>query len=247
MGASESSLGYSFTATPPNETAESSAGRLKDDFRFNDQFYSNQGAAGTCARHAVAKAVCAEVLVRSKGKIVLQSRTVTQLLISKHGGLGADGVSPGHLRVRNATLTGHGGHVYEIMFDVMNCRNDKKKAHVACVDLSKFSRTMHIRRSDNGQLAYPPKISYHAMYVNKFGKTKHDVGDDKRVLRNSWGDDLDHMVIDLKDPSWYDSFYVLVYRLTWKPIGKPAVVLCDRGRWQGNDFNSWPQTPMMKK
>ena len=64
------------------------------EFKEDEPYYSNQGAAGTCVRHAVAKAIQREITRYTQNKIALHTMTLVQWLVNENPQFGADGCRP---------------------------------------------------------------------------------------------------------------------------------------------------------
>ena len=85
----------------------------EEPFTVNDPFFSNQGAAGTCVRHAVAKGVQREITYHTKNNYVFNTAAVVQWLVDhKHNG--AEGAWPQDYSGARGQIIGDDGHVYTV-------------------------------------------------------------------------------------------------------------------------------------
>jgi len=184
------------------------------EFSETDCYYSNQGEAGTCVRHAVAKGMQREI----KGYTGLQFHTsaAVQFLVNASN-KGADGCWPTDFQGTKGQVIGPHGKVYEVDVWVRQC-NDFE-GHVWVLELNKLWKE------------YEPGHDMHAVF-SQYKDVKD--GNNIHTLRNSWGHYKEKFKIRHNHPAVHSCYYVKIRSLIKKGFhakGEKDIVYCENGKW----------------
>lgn len=87
----------------------------EDEFSERDVLYSNQGDAGTCVRHAVAKAL--QMLIGKHSKYQFHTMSLVSFLVLKKP-MGPNGMWPTHLDGVKGRVNGRHGMLFDLEFNV---------------------------------------------------------------------------------------------------------------------------------
>lgn len=183
------------------------------DFDQTDIYYSNQGQAGTCARHAVAKAMQREITGYTDNQYRFLTSALVQFLVMSLSQKGADGCYVTDLDGAKGQVIAEGGYVCQVEIGVRESDNGDY-AHVAVVHLN----NLDLRET------WPEGHDCHALFIKERGF--HSL-----TLRNSWGNHLDNLEVAHSKISEF--YYVTIRTLIVEGFGDEAdIVLCEGGKWQ---------------
>lgn len=147
-----------------------------------DPYYSNQGEAGTCVRHAIAKAIIREISGYTDHVIKFNVICLAQLLNFARRDLGAGGAHPEDFHMVDILASSLDGHCYDLKIEVQGVPLNRSGGyHVVCLDLRQFLPSFRNRAE--------PQL--HAMFClsrNADGSTI--------FLKNSWGHQNELLSID---------------------------------------------------
>jgi len=181
------------------------------DFDQDDIYYSNQGQAGTCARHAVAKAMQREITGYTKDEYKFLTSALVQFLVMSLSQKGADGCSPADFDGVKGQVIAEGGRVCEVEIGVQ--KTDRGNyAHVAVVHLNELGL----------QETWPEGHDCHALFIEE---SDHHAA----TLRNSWGTHLDHL--EVAHAMISEFYYVKIRTLILEGFNEDDTVLCEDGKW----------------
>ena len=191
------------------------------EFKEDEPYYSNQGAAGTCVRHAVAKAIQREITGYTQNKIALHTMTLVQWLVNENPQFGADGCRPCDFDECKGTLVGQGGYIFDVAINIFATEN-KRSYHVAAVDLGDCLE------------GYEPG-ALHAMFCESYDS------EGQSELRNSWGTSHEYITLPDESPAWRGCWYVQVTDFIWRRVEEDGgdVTYCEGGTWFTDDCE-WP-------
>jgi len=167
-----------------------------------DPYYSAQGQAGTCTRHALAKSIYREVEGWTQGRIHIPISSAVTMLVNQKPELGGRGGWPEEWNGIKGTVVGEGGHIYDLTLRVDHVKPDSV-GHIAVVDL----------RSVLPDYKNEKEEKLHSMFV------LFRSGDDEVICQNSWGE-CDKMIHISKQEATVRFYYVTVTDLIWRGSGK---------------------------
>eukprot|EP00475_Leptophrys_vorax_P045272 TRINITY_DN9333_c0_g1_i2.p1 TRINITY_DN9333_c0_g1~~TRINITY_DN9333_c0_g1_i2.p1 ORF type:complete len:272 (-),score=62.94 TRINITY_DN9333_c0_g1_i2:167-982(-) len=162
-------------------------------------YYSNQGNAGTCSRHALAKAICREISTRTKDKLVVSIESLVGVLIQVVKGEGAaKGAHPIAWNGVSVIVHGCDNNLYEATVGVQKAEFNRECCfNIVCGDLRLLLPREYGSRKE-------PAL--HALFCSSFIDNK------KVVLQNSWGNLHKQITMDI---DYYKSLdkYVIAYNV----------------------------------
>lgn len=209
-----------FKADPPQEWDSD-----QPEFIEDEPFYSSQGAAGTCVRHAIAKSIQGDVIENSENKIGLHTITLVQWLVDELGKRGAEGSNPMEFDGASGTVVGQGGYIFDLSIKINMAEDKPAKHHVAGIDMGKCDL--------NISKAYS-KHTMHVLFCES-------CNDGEATLRNSWGRTCEYIKLTDDHPAWVACWDVKVQDFTWRGYGeRPDIILCQGGKWN-TDVGEWPE------
>jgi len=176
-----------------------------------DPFYSNQGGAGTCTRHAVAKALLLEV--RGYTDVNFHVDNIVSLLINAVRA-GGDGAWPSSYDNQDIQVDADDGNVYELKWAVKELPREQLlegwPGHIAVVDLREVMESGYFTEEEMEE------AQKHSMFIR-------DWDDEHIICQNSWGEKYKKMWIprDQVEKTWYCSLKEVTYCKTdspWKKI-----------------------------
>lgn len=187
-----------------------------------DPYYSNQGQAGTCVRHAIAKALYREIsgyTERTQNPVYPRTSDLVAMLLNLRPELGANGTWPTIYDDLRGTAADNRGNIYRIHFKVWeqtNARDIERGAfHVICIDLH------HL---------FPNEYDLHSWHA-MFSQYKTSDGFE---FRNSWGRSKERIRLTVDELRRFRArlFYVTVMDCRRHVTDKHDEVLASGGRWQ---------------
>jgi len=190
------------------------------EFIEDQPFYSNQGAAGTCVRHAVAKAVQREIIEHTDNRIALHTMSLVQWLVDENPQFGANGCWPDDFHSCAGTLIGQGGYIYDVTINIL-ATEDRARSRVGVIDLGDCLE------------GYEPG-ALHALFCESNDGVLTN-------LRNSWGTSHEYIELEDESPAWRGRFDVTVTDFVWRNGGDAGedITFCAGGEWS-TDGCEWP-------
>merc|ERR1711976_743648 len=95
---------------------------IGNEFDEDDVFFSNQGAAGTCVRHAVAKGIQSEMIKKTNGRFAFHTGALVQWLVNHHK-RGAGGAFTAAYDKASGQIVGDGGLIFSLEIRVHRVRD----------------------------------------------------------------------------------------------------------------------------
>ncbi len=105
------------------------------EFSEHDLYYSNQGGAGTCVRHAVAKGMQREITGYTKNKYSFHTSALVGFLVNAKN-FGANGCWPTDYDGVTGQVIGKGGKVFDVGIHIKQV--EQGAGHVFVLELAKL-------------------------------------------------------------------------------------------------------------
>jgi len=182
------------------------------EFREDDIYFSNQGEAGTCVRHAIAKAMQREITGFTKDKLKFNTSALVGFLVTKLDGNKAKGCWPTDFDGVSGSVLGKRGIIYDVKLRIRKVENGA--GHVQVLELAKIYPD------------YEPGHDLHAVFAQYGNSNTH-------TLRNSWGTHKEWINIPKNKTSTliHSSYYVWIMHLEKQNMTGPSQLICEKGRW----------------
>ena len=185
---SEDNAGYPF------ETKEC-------EFKEDDPYYSDQGFAFTCVRHALAKAIYREISGWTKNRINIKVENLVTALLNCRRDRGGRGAYVDDWNNKTLACQGKRGHVYDITLKI-ETTSKLDASHIVCIDLREYLDFFKNHKERQG----------HAMFCEFQDPKKKEV-----ILRNSWGSKDKYINVKF-NASNVTAYYVHVKDLVWRGV-----------------------------